>query len=113
VTPRVKADRAVGEWNNFHIIMKGDRLTVRLNGELVLDNARLPGIPSEGAIALQHHGARKDGDWGASFVQFRHIFIKELRRSTHLEIRQSPPSSLNLCYGYLVPWQVERTAVWQ
>lgn len=78
VTPRVRADRAVGEWNNFHIVMKGDRLTVRLNGELVLDNARLPGVPTKGPIALQHHGARKDGDWGASFVQFRNIFIKEL-----------------------------------
>ena len=28
VTPRTKADRPVGEWNSFHIVMQGDRLTV-------------------------------------------------------------------------------------
>ncbi|MDT8301770.1 MAG: DUF1080 domain-containing protein [Sedimentisphaerales bacterium] len=78
VTPKVRADRTIGQWNTFHIIMKGDRLTVRLNGQLVLDNAQLPGVASQGAIALQHHGERKDGEWGASFLQFRNIFIKEL-----------------------------------
>jgi len=77
-TPKVRADRPIGQWNTFHIIMKGDRLTVTLNGQLVLDKAQLPGIPPRGPIALQHHGDRKDGDWGASFLQFRHIYIKEL-----------------------------------
>lgn len=78
VTPRVKADRPIGQWNTFHILMKGDRLTVMLNGQLVLDKARLPGIPARGPIALQHHGDRKDGEWGASFLQFRRILIREL-----------------------------------
>lgn len=78
VTPKVRADRSIGQWNTFYIIMRGDRLTVTLNGQLVLDKAQLPGIPAKGPIALQHHGARKAGDWGASFLQFRRIFIKEL-----------------------------------
>lgn len=78
VTPKVKADRPIGQWNTFHILMKGESLTVRLNGQLVLGNARLPGIPAQGPIALQHHSDRKDGEWGASFLQFRRIFIKEL-----------------------------------
>ena len=78
VTPKVKADRPIGKWNTFHIVMKGDRLTVRLNESLVIDNAHLPSVPAQGPIALQHHGGRKDGDWGASFLQFRRIFIKEL-----------------------------------
>jgi len=78
VTPKVRADRPIGQWNTFHIIMKGDRLTVKLNGQLVLENAQLPGIPTRGPIALQHHGQRMDGDWGASFLQFRRIFIREL-----------------------------------
>jgi hypothetical protein len=82
VTPRVKADRPIGEWNTFHIVMKGNLLTVRLNGKLVIDNAQLPGIPVEGPIALQHHGDRKDGEWGASFLQFRRIFIRELSPSS-------------------------------
>lgn len=79
VTPRQKADRALGEWNTFRIVMKGDRLSVTLNGERVIRDAQLPGIPVEGPIALQHHGDRRDGEWGASFVQFRHIYIRELR----------------------------------
>lgn len=81
VTPKVRADRPMGQWNTFHLVMKGDRLTVVLNGQLVLDQARLPGIPARGPLALQHHGDRKDGEWGASFLQFRRIFIKELDRS--------------------------------
>jgi hypothetical protein len=78
VTPKVKADRPIGEWNTFHIVMQGERLTVTLNEKLIIDNARLPGVPSQGPIALQHHAERKDGEWGASLVQFRNIRIKEL-----------------------------------
>lgn len=78
VTPMVKADKPVGEWNTFHIVMQGDRLTVTLNEKLVIDDAELPGIPRTGPIALQLHSERKDGEWGASLVQFRNIRIKEL-----------------------------------
>ena len=81
VTPKVHADRPVGQWNTFHIIVTGDRLTVTLNGQRVIDDARLPGLPARGPIALQHHGDRKDGEWGASFLQFRRIFIRELDQS--------------------------------
>jgi enterochelin esterase family protein len=28
---------------------------------------------------LQHHGDRADGQWGASFLQFRNIFIREIK----------------------------------
>ncbi|MEQ1860010.1 MAG: DUF1080 domain-containing protein [Chthoniobacteraceae bacterium] len=77
-TPKVKADRPIGEWNTFHILMKGDRLTVTLNDKLVIDDAQLPGIPRRGPLALQLHPERKDGEWGASLVQFRNIRIKEL-----------------------------------
>jgi hypothetical protein len=69
VTPRVRADRPLGEWNSFTILMKGDRLTVDLNGVNVIANARLPGVPREGKIALQHHGDP---------VDFREIHIREL-----------------------------------
>jgi hypothetical protein len=81
VTPRKKADKPVGEWNSFEITMKGDRLTVVLNGEKVIDNALLPGIPARGPIALQHHGGKgKDGKWNSppALVQFRNVRIKEL-----------------------------------
>ena len=81
VTPKANADRDLGQWNAFEITMKGDRLTVVLNGISVLENAQLPGIPSRGPLALQHHGQKKDGVWTGppSLVQFRNIAIKELK----------------------------------
>jgi hypothetical protein len=68
-TPKVAADNKIGQWNRFNIRMKGDRLTVHLNGKLVIDNAQLPRVPSRGPIALQHHGDP---------VQFGNLFIREL-----------------------------------
>ncbi|MGB2819878.1 MAG: DUF1080 domain-containing protein, partial [Phycisphaerae bacterium] len=44
-TPLKKMDKPVGKWNSFVITMKGDRLTVELNGEVVIKDAQLPGIP--------------------------------------------------------------------
>jgi hypothetical protein len=80
VTPKLNADKPVGEWNTFEITMKGDRLTVVLNGKTVISNAQLPGIPESGPLALQHHGGFKDGKYSpaSSLVQFRNISIKEL-----------------------------------
>lgn len=80
VTPTVNADHHIGEWNTFVITMKGDRLTVELNGIIVIEEAQLPGIPEEGPIGLQHHGAKRDGEWISppSLVQFRDIEIHEL-----------------------------------
>jgi hypothetical protein len=81
VTPKVLADHDIGQWNRFEITMKGDRLWVKLNGVQVIENAQLPGIPSRGPIALQHHGGKdKEGQWRSppALVQFRNISIKEL-----------------------------------
>jgi len=80
VTPKANADRDIGQWNEFEITMKGDRLTVVLNGITVLDNARLPDVPARGPLALQHHGQKKDGVWTGppSLVQFRNLSIKAL-----------------------------------
>lgn len=69
VTPKEKADRPVGEWNHMEITMKGDRLTVVLNGKKVIDNAQLPGVKPTGPVGLQHHG---------SSIDFANIWIKEL-----------------------------------
>jgi hypothetical protein len=82
-TPKKKADRPRGEWNTFEITMKGDRLSVKLNGEEVISNAQLPGVPETGPIALQHHNVRfstKTQKWTGppSLVQFRNIYIREL-----------------------------------
>jgi len=83
VTPKKRMDKPRGEWNTFEITVKGDRLWVKLNGEEVVTDAHLPGIPSEGPIALQHHGGwdAKNERWTGppSLVQFRNIYIKELK----------------------------------
>jgi hypothetical protein len=82
VTPKKLADRNIGEWNTFEITVRGNRLSVVLNGEQVLQNAELPGLPARGRIALQHHGSKKDGVWSSppALVQFRNLSIKELGR---------------------------------
>jgi hypothetical protein len=74
--PLTYADRPVGEWNTFHIVMKGDRVTIKLNDKLVVDNVPLenywqPGqpLPARGPIELQHHG---------NPLWFKNIYIKEL-----------------------------------
>jgi Domain of Unknown Function (DUF1080) len=69
VTPKMKADRPIGQWNRTLITIKGDRLTVNMNNRVVIDHAQLPGVPTKGAIGLQHHG---------SAVDFANIWIKEL-----------------------------------
>jgi len=74
--PLVVADRPVGEWNNFHILMEGEYVTVWLNGQLVVDGIRMenywnrsiPIFPS-GPIELQNHG---------NTLYFRNIYLREL-----------------------------------
>ena len=74
--PLVVADNKVGEWNTFHIIMKGEKVTVYLNGILVTDNIvlenywdhNLPIFVKE-QIELQAHG---------TYVAYRNIYVKEL-----------------------------------
>ena len=76
-TPLSVQDKPLGEWNNFRIIMKGEKVTVYFNGVLVVDNVTLenywdrsqPIFPT-GQIELQAHGSR---------CYFRNIYIKELK----------------------------------
>ena len=75
------ADKPIGEWNHFRIVMKGDKVSVWLNEVLVTDNTILEGfwgrkkgqpsppIPEKGPIELQHHG---------DHLEFKNIYIKEL-----------------------------------
>lgn len=79
-TPKILADKNIGEWNTFRITLRGNLLNVELNGHEVIVDARLPGLPKKGPIALQHHGNMVDGKWLSppSLVQFRNIYIREL-----------------------------------
>ena len=80
VTPRFNADRPVGEWNSFLIVLVKDEVTVLLNNHLILEKAKLPEIPERGPVVLQHHGGMKNGQLSAasSLIQFRNIWIKSI-----------------------------------
>jgi hypothetical protein len=74
--PLKKADKPVGEWNTVHITMVGDEVTIKLNGELVVDKGKLAPfksfndkLPAKGPIELQIHG---------NPLWFKNVFIKEL-----------------------------------
>jgi hypothetical protein len=74
--PLKVADNPVGEWNTFRIIMIGEKVSVWLNGELVVDNVtmenywdrNIPIFP-KGAIELQAHGTN---------LAFRDIYVREI-----------------------------------
>jgi hypothetical protein len=69
VTPKEVADAPLGKWNRFLITLKGERITIVLNGKTIIENAELPGIPQRGPIGLQHHN---------EVVEFANLFIREL-----------------------------------
>ncbi len=82
--PLVVADNPIGDWNTFRIRMVGDKVTVYLNGVLVVDNVTMENywdrsIPifPKGPIELQAHGTN---------LAFRDIYIKELKRENHNEL---------------------------
>jgi len=76
--PLVVADNPVNDWNTFRILMTGEKVTVYLNGKLVVDNVTLenywdrniPIFPTE-SIELQAHGTK---------LEFRDIYIREIPR---------------------------------
>ncbi|HAH49455.1 DUF1080 domain-containing protein [Gimesia sp.] len=74
--PLVHADKPFGEWNHFRIIMKGDKVTVYMNDQLVVDNKKMDNyyeknkpIYETGPIQLQTHGGE---------IRFKNVFLKKL-----------------------------------
>ncbi|MEI6050014.1 MAG: family 16 glycoside hydrolase [Bacteroidota bacterium] len=74
--PLKVADNPVGDWNTFRIVMIGEKVSVWLNGELVVDNVTMENywdrdIPifPKGAIELQAHGTD---------LAFRDIYVREI-----------------------------------
>lgn len=87
--PVKKMDSPIGEWNTLHVTMIGERVTVELNGEVVVNDAVLDNfftvskpapdpLPngyfpdpafSTGPIQLQTHGSE---------VRWRNVFVREI-----------------------------------
>lgn len=74
--PLVNADRPIGDWNTTRISMRGDRVTVVLNDQVVVDDAPLANyfqkgqpLPARGPIQIQTHGAP---------MHVRNVFVRDL-----------------------------------
>jgi hypothetical protein len=97
--PLVNADAPVGEWNSFYIKMVKDRVTVRLNGQIVVDDAVMENywerdkpIYPIGQIELQSHGSN---------LYFRNVFIREIPRDAAAKASAE---------NYLKEWPVLKAA---
>ena len=70
------ADKPIGEWNQFRILMQGEKVSIYLNNELVTPNVtlenywdrKIPIFPT-GQIELQNHG---------NTLYFKNIYLREL-----------------------------------
>ena len=76
--PLVLADNKPGEWNTFFIRMVGNKVTIWLNGKLIVDRVVLENywdktgltpVFREDQIELQHHGSE---------LFFKNLYIREL-----------------------------------
>ncbi len=74
--PLVLADKPLGEWNKFRILMTGARVSIWLNDQLVVNHALLENyydrkapVPAKGPIQLQTHGGE---------IRWRNVFIREI-----------------------------------
>jgi hypothetical protein len=74
--PPLVADKPFGQWNKFRILMVGSRVSVWLNGKLVVDHAvlenyydRKTAVPAKGPIQLQTHGGE---------IRWRNIKLREI-----------------------------------
>jgi hypothetical protein len=74
--PLKVADRPIGEWNRFRILMVGEKVHVFLNGELVVNGVtlenywdrKMPLFPT-GQIELQNHGGP---------LWFKNIYLRQI-----------------------------------
>jgi hypothetical protein len=58
-----------GRWKRFHIVLKGDSLSVKLNGKALSAGVKLADLPAKGPILLKADRA----------AQFCNLFIRELK----------------------------------
>lgn len=102
--PLVLADRPFGEWNQFRIIMVGERVTVYFNDKLVVDHARLENyfekdrrnpVPRVGPIQLQTHGGQ---------ISWRNLYVREIPSAEANAILANGgplPATSNVIYRYV------------
>lgn len=108
--PLVVADNPVTHWNSFRIVMKGELVSVWLNGILVVDNVvmenywdRSQPIFRTGPVELQAHGNE---------LAFRDIYIRKIDRSSYgITSEEKEEGFVSLFNGYdLDEWQGNKEA---
>ncbi len=74
--PTKIADKPIGQWNTFYIKMVGEKVTIKLNGQLVVDNVVLENywqrdkpIYPTGQIELQNHG---------NTLWFKNVYLRKV-----------------------------------
>lgn len=96
--PLLVADNPINDWNTFYIRMIGERVTVYLNGKLVVDNVVLENywdrsqpIFSSGPIELQAHGTD---------LAFRDVFVREINSEEYnLSVEEKVDGFVSLFNG--------------
>ena len=68
-TPVLRADNNTGEWNRFEISVIDQKITVQLNGQLIIPGAIMGDMPATGAIGIQIPDMP---------MEFSNIYISEL-----------------------------------
>ncbi len=68
--PTKRLDYPLDQWNNLEVRVQGNKVSVWLNGTVVVENAELKGAPEAGPIALQGSGKG---------VAFRNPRIREMK----------------------------------
>lgn len=76
--PLLCADKPIKEWNSFRILMIGEKVTIYLNNQLVVNNTTMENywernkpIYPTGQIELQNHGNN---------LWFKNIYIREIKK---------------------------------
>ncbi|MSQ95104.1 MAG: DUF1080 domain-containing protein [Gemmataceae bacterium] len=68
----LRSDKKANDWNRSIIRLQGNRVTLRTNNKIVVDDMPFPNkLAATGAIALSTAGPA---------VQFRNVFIRELKK---------------------------------
>jgi hypothetical protein len=74
IPPTKNTSKPTGEWNHMRVTVKGGKVTVELNGEVVndvpLDSKTIKNRPPSGYVGIQDHGMP---------LWFRNVKIRELQ----------------------------------
>lgn len=96
--PLMVADNPINDWSTFYIKMIGERVTIYLNGLLVVDNVilenywdRLQPIFPSGPIELQAHGTD---------LAFRDVYVREINSDEYnLSVEEKVDGFVSLFNG--------------